>query len=114
MQMKKVIGMSSSKFMGCSVVVGFGSKGYGGGGGGCRDRAQGALLRGCGGLAGPRRLAREDLFGRRGLADQVALRVLHAHLLRSEEHTSEIQSLMRNSYAVFCLKKQKTSNNTKR
>src|SRR3546814_7131136 len=25
---------------------------------------------------------------------------------RSEEHTSEIQSLMRNSYAVFCLKKQ--------
>src|SRR3546814_7166596 len=76
MQMKKVIGMSSSKFMGCSVVVGFGSKGYGGGGGGCRDRAQGALLRGCGGLAGPRRLARADLFGRRGLADQVALRVL--------------------------------------
>src|SRR3546814_2305997 len=27
--------------------------------------------------------------------------------LRSEEHTSELQSLMRNSYAVFCLKKQK-------
>src|SRR3546814_10592890 len=27
---------------------------------------------------------------------------------RSEEHTSELQSLMRNSYAVFCLKKQKT------
>src|SRR3546814_5076431 len=26
---------------------------------------------------------------------------------RSEEHTSEIQSLMRNSYAVLCLKKQK-------
>src|SRR3546814_6309980 len=30
-------------------------------------------------------------------------------LLRSEEHTSELQSLMRNSYAVFCLK-QKTTN----
>src|SRR3546814_9703171 len=30
---------------------------------------------------------------------------------RSEEHTSELQSLMRISYAVFCLKK-KTSNNT--
>src|SRR3546814_7488361 len=30
---------------------------------------------------------------------------------RSEEHTSELQSLMRNSYAVFCLKtKQKTKN----
>src|SRR3546814_10302352 len=26
--------------------------------------------------------------------------------LRSEEHTSELQSLMRNSYAVFCLKKK--------
>src|SRR3546814_16637243 len=29
--------------------------------------------------------------------------------LRSEEHTSELQSLMRNSYAVFCLKKTITS-----
>src|SRR3546814_10062725 len=28
-------------------------------------------------------------------------------LNRSEEHTSELQSLMRNSYAVFCLKKKK-------
>src|SRR3546814_5750191 len=27
--------------------------------------------------------------------------------LRSEEHTSELQSLMRSSYAVFCLKKKK-------
>src|SRR3546814_2896388 len=27
---------------------------------------------------------------------------------RSEEHTSELQSLMRSSYAVFCLKKKKT------
>src|SRR3546814_6975656 len=27
---------------------------------------------------------------------------------RSEEHTSELQSLLRNSYAVFCLKKKKT------
>src|SRR3546814_6393314 len=27
------------------------------------------------------------------------------YLVRSEEHTSELQSLMRNSYAVFCLKK---------
>src|SRR3546814_4447545 len=31
---------------------------------------------------------------------------------RSEEHTSELQSLMRISYAVFCLKKKKTKNNT--
>src|SRR3546814_7705942 len=39
-------------------------------------------------------------------------RRLPAHLHdRSEEHTSELQSLMRISYAVFCLKK-KTKNNT--
>src|SRR3546814_1223355 len=30
-----------------------------------------------------------------------------ADIARSEEHTSELQSLMRNSYAVFCLKKKK-------
>src|SRR3546814_3760523 len=29
---------------------------------------------------------------------------------KSEEHTSELQSLMRNSYAVFCLKKKKRNN----
>src|SRR3546814_12135857 len=31
-----------------------------------------------------------------------------AHRRRSEEHTSELQSLMRISYAVFCLKKKKS------
>src|SRR3546814_7784179 len=31
-------------------------------------------------------------------------------VFRSEEHTSELQSLMRISYAVFCLKKQKNNN----
>src|SRR3546814_5604300 len=31
--------------------------------------------------------------------------------VRSEEHTSELQSLMRISYAVFCLKKKKTNKN---
>src|SRR3546814_4114133 len=30
-----------------------------------------------------------------------------AEVTRSEEHTSELQSLMRSSYAVFCLKKKK-------
>src|SRR3546814_3762440 len=30
--------------------------------------------------------------------------------LRSEEHTSELKSLMRSSYAVFCLKKKKNEN----
>src|SRR3546814_3689472 len=32
---------------------------------------------------------------------------------RSEEHTSELQSLLRISYAVFCLKKKKTDHNKK-
>src|SRR3546814_1607963 len=40
------------------------------------------------------------------LAEQCA-----AEVMRSEEHTSELQSLMRISYAVFCLKKKKTTIN---
>src|SRR3546814_9408106 len=35
----------------------------------------------------------------------------HPHITRSEEHTSELQSLMRISYAVFCLKKKKKTTN---
>src|SRR3546814_6205808 len=37
---------------------------------------------------------------------ELALLVVIMLLGRSEEHTSELQSLMRNSYAVFCLKKK--------
>src|SRR3546814_10548664 len=37
---------------------------------------------------------------------------IYTHKTRSEEHTSELPSLMRNSYAVFCLKKKKTKNTT--
>src|SRR3546814_7116417 len=43
-------------------------------------------------------------------ADNVGLQFDFYHVQiveRSEEHTSELQSLMRNSYAVFCLKKKK-------
>src|SRR3546814_5421265 len=43
-----------------------------------------------------------------GKPDKKALRVLYA-ATRSEEYTSELQSLMRISYAVFCLKKKKTT-----
>src|SRR3546814_4134026 len=39
------------------------------------------------------------------LEDGKKLKMLRRHL-RSEEHTSELQSLMRISYAVFCLKKK--------
>src|SRR3546814_4924082 len=35
-----------------------------------------------------------------------AVNALSQTVLRSEEHTSELQSLMRSSYAVFCLKKK--------
>src|SRR3546814_5567433 len=35
-----------------------------------------------------------------------AFTLLHGPSVRSEEHTSELQSLMRTSYAVFCLKKK--------
>src|SRR3546814_3574438 len=54
-----------------------------------------------------------------GLAEEVA-DVVHPEYVgadhdswgRSEEHTSELQSLMRISYAVFCLKKKKKTTNT--
>src|SRR3546814_1386351 len=42
-------------------------------------------------------------------AGECALEAAH----RSEEHTSELQSLMRNSYAVFCLKKKKQNHQPK-
>src|SRR3546814_2550596 len=48
---------------------------------------------------------------------ELGLRHLHQFLRqqeRSEEHTSELQSLMRISYAVFCLKKKKQLNHTTR
>src|SRR3546814_8701662 len=51
------------------------------------------------------------LNGRASLSADMAIRFEHAFGVkaetRSEEHTSELQSLMRNPYAVFCLKKKK-------
>src|SRR3546814_5094743 len=47
-----------------------------------------------------------------GLASSINILPLqHAVVQRSEEHTSELQSLMRISYAVFCLKKKKKTHN---
>src|SRR3546814_1278628 len=46
-------------------------------------------------------------FGLPGAMQTVEERVDANQDKRSEEHTSELQSLMRNSYAVFCLKKKK-------
>src|SRR3546814_4927444 len=61
----------------------------------------------------------DEAAGRAGVGDGAAAqpvgevqdaRLVHRHgaaAARSEEHTSELQSLMRISYAVFCLKKKK-------
>src|SRR3546814_9269236 len=64
----------------------------------------------------PQRLRRRQCRARDGLRAGGASRVQGENRGRdrSEEHTSELQSLMRISYAVFCLKKKKTLNmNTK-
>src|SRR3546814_7649376 len=45
-------------------------------------------------------------------SEPASIRVLDREYTRSEEHTSELQSLMRISYAVFCLKKKKITKNT--
>src|SRR3546814_2973079 len=47
-----------------------------------------------------------------GLLSSFHIRKRIIVISRSEEHTSELQSLMRISYAVFCLKKKKTHINT--
>src|SRR3546814_9641624 len=47
----------------------------------------------------------EKARGHKGLGFRSGARDSH---LRSEEHTSELQSLMRITYAVFCLKKKRT------
>src|SRR3546814_6259173 len=48
----------------------------------------------------------------RGAVDREDRRALAGRQRRSEEHTSELQSLMRISYAVFCLKKKKLASTT--
>src|SRR3546814_6042947 len=51
-------------------------------------------------------------FGTDGIRGRVGEQPINAEFMlklgRSEEHTSELQSLMRISYAVFCLKKKTT------
>src|SRR3546814_4405371 len=49
---------------------------------------------------------------RRSIGAELAHRRSASAGARSEEHTSELQSLMRISYAVFCLKKKKKTNKT--
>src|SRR3546814_15005461 len=58
----------------------------------------------CGADGGPRRLMKIDGDDMTAIASVFSM---GASGKRSEEHTSELQSLMRISYAVFCLKKKK-------
>src|SRR3546814_1848596 len=51
--------------------------------------------------------------GARGTVMLVATIAAWLGFMRSEEHTSELQSLMRISYAVFCLKKKKNTKEVK-
>src|SRR3546814_1925854 len=48
-------------------------------------------------------------WGNAAEARQIIIEAIDRAKQRSEEHTSELQSLMRISYAVFCLKKKKSS-----
>src|SRR3546814_4933626 len=56
------------------------------------------------------RLVRFGITASIGFASALKSRPRLASCLRSEEHTSELQSLMRISYAVFCSKKKKNEN----
>src|SRR3546814_3276264 len=53
------------------------------------------------------RIAHQVVVSRQALVDVAQVVVQFGIDLRSEEHTSELQSLMRISYAVFCLNKKK-------
>src|SRR3546814_2875739 len=59
------------------------------------------------GLADDMRVERGDDRLRGQVFVHMSERSSREKFMRSEEHTSELQSLMRSSYAVFCLKKKK-------
>src|SRR3546814_3640789 len=78
------------------------------------------LLLGLWVLAGTVWMAAHGTLPAAGTMGAIGIAALVANLVcavilwrRSEEHTSELQSLMRNSYAVFCLKKKKTNTTTR-
>src|SRR3546814_9677857 len=73
------------------------------------DRSSRLFLASGGAGTPPRRCRRRLYRTPRAPRDGTLLRRSRARG-RSEEHTSELQSLMRISYAVFCLKKKKTTN----
>src|SRR3546814_7778394 len=66
----------------------------------------------CFGLRDQRRHGCQGGWAMIGLADFRLREGLGEERFRSEEHTSELQSLMRISYAVFCLKQKKVTSAT--
>src|SRR3546814_5826315 len=77
------------------------------------DRAGGACraaARGAGAGSGARR--KDDRSDRSGRKDTSGARAPRSQGSRSEEQTSELQSLMRTSYADFCLNKKNLNYNT--
>src|SRR3546814_1417127 len=94
------------------LPVDVGERGHAGGGQVVVDRAQEAdrHAREREQVVGIRLLVRRHVLahvvGAEDAVQVAAVVVLQLELLRSEEHTSELQSLMRISYAVFCLKKK--------
>src|SRR3546814_1610426 len=84
----------------------FGEKG----GGAVRARPPDARFKSGIGMA-MRHLQRRNVIGRDRALDRISIRALVDRYSRQiGKHTSELQSLMRISYAVFCLKKKITAN----
>src|SRR3546814_5051493 len=74
----------------------------------CSRRAQARFMRASPGCARP---SPRGIEHKRRLPHVVHSHTDSGHCRRSEEHTSELQSLMRISYAVFCLKKKTQEKN---
>src|SRR3546814_3310443 len=77
-----------------------------GGAGGASERPQRAGV-----VTGTAATRRVSVLGSTGSVGRNTLDLISRHPERSEEHTSELQSLMRISYAVFCLKKKNNIQN---
>src|SRR3546814_3715350 len=78
---------------------------------GCLQRTGEGCVEGPAGAGGQRRvlpaIGDDDVARIAAVAEGVKGEPVRPAIARSEEHTSELQSLMRISYAVFCLKKKK-------
>src|SRR3546814_4066941 len=75
----------------------------------CHSDSKVRMRRGAG-RTGEECAARNRVRGDASLRTRCRKRRPHRRAARSEEHTSELQSLMRISYAVVCLKKNNTTN----